>query len=120
MIQLLLHGLGDYLIQSDWMALNKKKKNLTGEIACQIHCITYALPFFLIGNYIQVFLIYITHYIIDRFHIIEWFLAIRNGVYHTDNFGYSLERPVVLTLWLYIITDNLIHLIFNYIILTYI
>jgi hypothetical protein len=43
--QLILHAVGDYLIQNDWMAQNKKKLTWLGELACQIHCITYSLPF---------------------------------------------------------------------------
>jgi hypothetical protein len=119
MIQFLLHGVGDYLIQNDWMALTKKKKTWKGELACQIHCITYALPFALIGSWTAVALIYLSHYIVDRFHIIEWFLAVRNGVFHTKNFGYAMERPPLISVWLYIITDNLIHLICNFLILKY-
>lgn len=114
MIQLILHLIGDYLVQNDWMALNKKLKSWKGELACQIHCITYSLPFLFIASYQAVLVIYITHYIIDRTNIIGWFLALRNGVFHVKNFGFGEERPFVLTIWLYIITDNIFHIICNY------
>jgi len=119
MLQLLLHGLGDYIIQNDWMALNKKKHTRIGELACQIHCITYALPFFFIGSWKAVLAIYLNHYILDRTHLIEWFLSVRNGVFHIQNFGYHKERPVFISVWLSIIADNFIHLILNYIALKY-
>lgn len=122
--QLLLHGIGDYIIQNDWMGTTKKKKGWMGFLACLIHCVTYSLPFLLIGTYTQVFLIFITHFIIDRYHLVDYFGAIKNNVknsftYDISNWGFKLERPKVLTLWLYIITDNIFHLIINYLILKY-
>lgn len=120
MNQLLLHLLGDYIIQNDWMALNKKKMSWKGEIACQIHCISYSLPFFLIADGLQVLFIYSTHYILDRFNLVGWFLAIRNGVWNVDNFGFGKERPFAITIWLYIITDNVFHIYCNWFALKYI
>jgi len=119
MEQLILHAIGDYLIQNDWMALNKKKPTWKGTLTCQIHCITYSLPFLFIGSWQAVGIIYVTHYIIDRFHIIEWFLAVKNGVFHTKNFGFRMERPTIITVWLYIIVDNIFHIICNYLALKY-
>jgi hypothetical protein len=119
MIQLIFHGIGDYLIQNDWMALNKKKLSWKGELACQIHCLTYALPFLFITNGWAVGWIYLSHYILDRSNFVGWFLAIRNGVFHTRNFGFGEERPFAITIWLYIITDNLFHIICNYLIINY-
>ncbi len=113
----LLHLFGDYIVQNDWMATNKKKPTLIGEIACQIHCITYSLPFLFILGWTAVFFIYLTHYIIDRFHLVDWVLAIKNGTFNTENFGFPKDRPIYLTLWLYIFTDNIFHLFCNTIII---
>ena len=33
------HMIGDYLLQLDWVAINKKKKGFKGLIAGIIHCI---------------------------------------------------------------------------------
>lgn len=117
MEQLLLHLFGDYIIQNDWMAMNKKKWSLKGELACQIHCILYSIPFLAITDWKHVLLIYLSHYLLDRTNIIGWFLAIRNGVFHTRNFGFTEGRPEFITIWLYIATDNVIHVIGNYLIL---
>lgn len=119
MTELLLHGLGDFIIQNDWMALNKKKLSWKGELACQIHCITYALPFLFITSWVAVLFIYAAHYVIDRSRIIDWFIACRNGKFNIKNFGFGEERPFVITFWLYIITDNLFHLICNHLIIKY-
>jgi hypothetical protein len=110
MLQLILHALGDYITQNDWVALNKKKLSLKGELACQIHCITY---------WQAVLAIYISHYIIDRTNVIGWFIAIRNGTFNVANFGFGQERPFVITFWLYIITDNIFHIICNFLALKY-
>ncbi len=133
MLQLIIHGIGDYFLQTDWQALNKKKKGNVGLWACLKHCITYSLPFFFIGSSKAVFIIFITHFIIDRTNIVAYALAIKNNVkkidnsafyvkkmvYNIDNFGFGLERPFAVTIWLYIICDNLIHIICNYIALKY-
>jgi len=118
--QFLLHLLGDYIVQNDWMALNKKLKSLKGELACQVHCITYSLPFLFIASPIQVVLIYASHYLLDRFNFVGHFLKLRNGAENTDNFGFGKDRPFAITIWLYIITDNCFHLFCNYFILKYI
>ena len=137
MIQLILHGIGDYFIQTDKWALNKKKEGWFGFRCCFIHCLTYALPFLLIANWLQVSLIFLTHFFIDRYHIIDYVLAWKNGVkkevvdisfgeaktkkvLDISNFGFGLDRPFAISIWLYIITDNLVHIIGNYLILKYI
>lgn len=115
----LLHLIGDYIIQNDWMATNKKNKNWEGLLACLTHCLTYSLPFIFISNWSAVLMIFGSHYIIDRYHLIEWFIALKNGGDPKVKLGFSPDRPLVLTLWLYIITDNVFHLIGNAAILYY-
>ena len=140
MIQLILHGIGDYFLQTDKQALGKKNKGLYGFKCCLIHCITYSLPFLFIGSWQAVSVIFITHFIIDRTNIVAYALAIKNNVkkkmvrdvwypsghhdeeyteYDITNFGFGLERPFALSIWLYIICDNLCHIICNYLALKY-
>lgn len=135
MLQLILHGIGDFFIQTDTWALNKKKKGMFGLWCCFIHCLTYSLPFLFIGSWQATFIIFVTHFIIDRTQIIAYALAWKNGVkkyreddelmtkvdigYDISNFGFGLERPFAITIWLYIITDNLCHIICNYLALKY-
>lgn len=114
MLQLILHLIGDYLVQNDWMALNKKKVSWKGELACQIHCITYSLPFLFITTPLATLAIYLSHYVIDRTNIVSYFLAFKNWTFSTENFGFGKERPVFITVWLYIIVDNVFHIICNY------
>lgn len=98
MEQFILHLIGDYLVQNDWMALNKKKMTWLGELACQIHCISYSLPFLFITSWQAVLVIYLSHYLLDKTNIVGWFLAIRNGVFNVENFGFGKERPFAITI----------------------
>ena len=117
MLQLICHLFGDYFLQTDKMALNKKEKTRKGLLFCILHCTTYSIPFFLVTNWIGVILIGIGHFIMDRYHWLEHLIAIKNSVYNVQNFGFSADRPKLITVWLYIIHDNTFHLIWNYIVI---
>src|SRR5688572_29253380 len=73
MIQLLLHLLGDYVLQSHWMAQNKGKCSY----AAAAHAITYSLPFLLLRpSWLAFAVILITHFLIDRYRLarsVVWF-----------------------------------------------
>ena len=135
MLQLILHVFGDYFLQTDWQALNKKKPGIIGFWACLKHCALYSTPFLLLGSWKAVLVIFITHFIIDRTNIIAYLLAIKNNVrkqqtykmmplsfpytYDISNFGLGLDRPFAISIWIYIIVDNLFHIVCNYLALKY-
>ena len=114
MEQLLLHMFGDYIIQNDNVGVRKKEKSLTGLMYCIFHVITYSLLFFLITNWLGVLIIAIGHFIIDRWNFVGHFIMTKNFTDTTENFGYKKERPFAITIWLYIIQDNTIHLVWNF------
>ena len=67
MEQLLCHILGDYILQSDWMAMNKGKKT----VPCLVHCFIYTLPFLILTQeWKALLIIFISHFIFDRWHIL--------------------------------------------------
>jgi hypothetical protein len=69
------HAIGDYVIQSDWMATEKTKKSL----AAAVHAFTYTLPFlFLTQNPLALAFIMITHFIIDRWRLARYVCWIKN------------------------------------------
>ena len=74
--QLVAHAVGDYIIQSDWMADNKTKS----DVAALIHAATYTLPFLLITtDALALAWILMTHFFIDRYRLsrfVNWF---KNG-----------------------------------------
>ena len=124
MEQLLLHLLGDYIIQTDYQAVNKTK-NI--RIAL-LHAITYTLPFLLITTNIYTLLVICaTHCIIDRYRLARYIIYYKNKLSDfsikwedCEQTGFHKDRPIWLTVWLLIITDNTIHLIINYLSLKYI
>jgi hypothetical protein len=125
MAQLLLHLIGDYLLQSGWMAANKAKSHF----AAFVHALVYSLPFILIGPSLNAWLvIFVTHFFIDRYSlakrvaIVKNYLAPRkhwpkNG--DLSDFGYHKCTPEFLAMWLLIITDNTLHLLINFVALKY-
>jgi hypothetical protein len=114
MMQLGFHLLGDYILQNGWMSRNKKQPGRKGFTACVVHCTVYSLPFLFIASWPAVLAIGITHFIIDRHHLVEWFIATREGAQDFTNKGFPPNVPPFLSVWLYIITDNIFHLACNY------
>ena len=122
MEQLLAHLAGDYILQSHDMATNKSKSSSW----CLYHAFTYTIPFlFLTQNIESLFWVCIGHFIIDRFGLARYTVKLKNiwlgdltklnesETYNT-NTGYPKETPDYMSIWLYIITDNTLHLIWNY------
>lgn len=83
---LLGHLVGDYLLQNDWMALNKKNN----AIICSIHCLLYTISvmFFIsplnalaeLHVYIlTIVLIFASHFILDYTSIIDKYLHLIGG-----------------------------------------
>ena len=70
MEQFLLHLFGDYIVQNDNIALNKKKNTLKGWLYCTFHCATYSLPFLLIASWWAVLGIFLSHFLLDKTNIV--------------------------------------------------
>jgi hypothetical protein len=123
--QLLAHAIGDYIIQSDWMATEKTKKSL----AAFIHVVTYTLPFlFITTSWPALAVICGTHFVIDRWRLaryVIWFRNLMMSPYHLgrsssypkwkecQKFGTPPTTPDWLAGWLHIFTDNILHVTIN-------
>jgi hypothetical protein len=117
--QILAHLIGDFFLQNDWMATNKKDKILP----CLIHVLVYTVPFmFLTLSPLALLVIAGTHFAIDHWGLPRYLIWARNQVapkadrktWEACSFtGFSPDRPVWLTVWLLIIVDNTIHLVIN-------
>lgn len=93
------HLIGDYLIQNDWMAMNKKKSSL----ACTVHVATYMIPFAFCGfRWWQIALIALQHWLVDRTQFISWFMRVKGS----SNFSNGVCFP-----WSDIVVDNISHII---------
>lgn len=81
MEQLILHLIGDYLTQSDWMAINKTKSFLPAAI----HALIYSLPFFLLTGlggrgFLAWLVILNTHFFIDRYRLARYVVWAKNFI----------------------------------------
>ncbi len=117
MEQLILHLIGDYVTQSDWMANEKLKSSF----AASIHALVYSLPFLFIGSWKAFLLICLSHFFIDRFRLARYVVFAKNFLgqpfpiwENCKGTGYPSERPIWLAVWLLIVADNTLHLICNY------
>lgn len=112
----LAHMVGDYLIQSDWMA-QEKTRRWWPAIA---HAVTYGLPFLLVTHSPLALLVIVgTHALIDRYRLARHVVWGKNQLApksfrpaHTPT-GYGADRPDWLAVWLLIIADNIIHMLIN-------
>lgn len=139
--QLICHAIGDYVLQSDWMALNKTKR----WAPALAHVLTYCLPFcFLSPSWRALAVIVGTHYLIDRYRLARYVVWAKNFLAPqfsdepiTDDgtfvktsrwwhpwsecagTGYHKDRPAFMAVWLMIIADNVMHVIINALALKY-
>jgi len=137
MEQLILHLFGDYVTQSDWMAQNKR----TNSLAAFAHALVYSAPFWLLvvqchNPFIAWGVIFVTHFLIDRFGLARYLVWTKNWMAPWDSHievdgkktwipptpawrnclstGYPPDRPAWLAVWLMIAADNAIHLLINF------
>jgi hypothetical protein len=122
--QIVCHLVGDYILQSDWQAMNKTKRLWVA----LLHAGIYSLPFLFLGpSFVGWLLIWLSHALIDHFSVAKYLCWAKNwiGLERPKPWaecranGYSEDRPPFLTWWLYIIADNTLHLILNGIAFTY-
>lgn len=113
MIQLISHLFGDFVFQNDWMAEHKGKYTAKGWIACIIHCLVYTIFFYGQSTAFQLFLIFLSHLIIDKFRLaFTWCEVFKVGA--------RFDFTNWIKIYLIFMVDMTFHLACNYIILRYI
>jgi hypothetical protein len=119
--QLVLHAIGDYVTQSDWMAVNKTKSM----DAALIHAVVYSFPFMAIGSFHAWLVILGTHAVIDRWRIARYLVWLKNWLgpnlpwSQCSKTGYPDDQPIWMSVWLMIICDNILHVVINGLALRY-
>lgn len=113
------HFVGDYLIQSHWMATEKTKRWLPA----MVHAVTYTLPFLLITRSVWALaVICVTHAVIDRYRLARHVCWLKNQAAPASHrprwrdasaTGYPSDAPAWLSVWLLIIADNTLHVLIN-------
>lgn len=135
MSEILAHAVGDYIVQSDWMASEKTKRHLPAAA----HAASYAACFLPVTrNWRAILIIGTTHFVIDRWRLAKYLCWAKNQAApvdfrypfdHADGTGYhsdtlapyahdettcrALGKPMWLSGWLMIIADNTIHMLIN-------
>ena len=115
----LAHLVGDYLLQSDWMA-NEKTKRWWPAIA---HALTYGLPYLIVTRSAPALAaIVVTHAVIDHYRLARHLVWAKNLLApkawrhpwpECSATGYHQDRPAWLAVWLMILADNTTHLLIN-------
>lgn len=121
--QLVAHAVGDYLLQSEWMAQEKTRRSL----AALVHAAFYVLPFlFLTLNPVTLLVIAGTHFVMDRWHLARVVIWAKNRPWPGSSSwpecretGFPPETPDYIARWLLIIVDNILHVIANALALYY-
>jgi uncharacterized protein DUF3307 len=138
--QLVAHAIGDYLLQSDWMANGKTKAHAPAAA----HAIVYTLCFLPFHPSWQAWsVILLTHFAIDRWRLARYVVWAKNWLVVPHQIasiaftphggtvpirvwakanrpwgeckatGYPDDRPAWLAVWLLIIADNILHVLIN-------
>ncbi len=115
--QLLAHALGDYVLQSDWMAREKTSRI----VVALVHAVCYSLPFLALRPSLAAWAaIVATHAVIDRWRLArfvvwgkEWLAPTRPPPFVDCPTGYPADKPPWLAVWLLIIADNAMHVAIN-------
>lgn len=114
--QLVAHAVGDYVLQSDWMANEKTKRS----VAALAHVGAYALPFLLLSPSLLALVVIVgTHFAIDRWRLARYVVWAKNWLGPNRPWsecigtGYPVSRPPWLAVWLLIIADNVMHVLIN-------
>lgn len=115
-LALIAHLVGDYVLQSHWMATEKTKHWWPAIV----HAVTYGLPFLLLTQSFWALLVIVgTHAVIDRYRLARHLVWLKNQIGpkasrpgHTAT-GYPDDAPAWLSFWLLIIFDNALHMGIN-------
>ena len=118
---IIAHFIGDYWLQSGWMA-NEKTKRWWPAI---VHGVVYTIPFLLVTQSpLALFVIASTHIVIDRYRLAKYITFSKEHLAPKswwptwedakDNAGFPSTVPPWLSFWLLFITDNTLHMVINF------
>ena len=116
--QLVAHLVGDYILQTHWMAVRKTEDSF----AAVVHAVTYSLPFLLLTtSWMALTVIIVTHFVIDRWRLARHLTWFKNQLvpsklrfsWAASSTGYHPSLPPFIAVTLLFITDNTMHIIIN-------
>ena len=94
------HLVGDYLLQNDWQALNKKQSSYH----CAVHVSFYIMAVFVFTQWPwwALLITAVCHFVQDRTGVIRWYMRIMGQ----EKFATGPCSP-----WSIIVVDNVFHLV---------
>jgi hypothetical protein len=100
------HLVGDYLLQTDWMANNKKAPGEIGTSACCVHCVIWTLCvcYFAGWGFGPALFLFVCHYAQDGSQLVKWWMTLR----WKNQTGF-MQPP--LGPWSLIVVDNVWHIV---------
>jgi hypothetical protein len=116
--QLVAHVVGDYVLQSDWMATHKAHQTLPAAL----HALAYTVPFVSLTRApLALLLICLSHFLIDRWRLARYVAWVANRLgpppypawRDCHQTGHVPGRPEWMTHWLLVIVDNTLHVLIN-------
>lgn len=118
MEQLILHLIGDYVFQTDWMARNKTRQMSVAVL----HAFIYSVPFLLLSpSWLALGVIFSTHAVIDGYRLARFVVFAKNKITEpgltwadVSETGHHKDMPPWLAFWLLILVDGTMHLTINY------
>lgn len=125
-LALLGHLVGDYLLQTKYMALTKSKSGYRAALTCTYHVALYTIAvcaFWWTVNPLVAMLIFVPHWIIDRWSLANHWLRLIGG--RTFEGAYTSPRryrdfDVAFTAIVYTVTDNTMHLICMWLVIKFV
>ena len=96
------HLVGDYLLQNDWMALNKKQRSFP----CIVHCLLWTAAVCAFSGWITIPIIsvlFLAHFIQDRTNVVLFWMTRIN---RQPQFAQPPCAP-----WSIIVVDNVWHIV---------
>lgn len=130
MFEMLLgHLVGDYLLQNEFLALNKSKNTRIGWLAAFVHCVLYTMAVCLLMlnfDWYWIIVVFLTHFPIDKFGLAEIYMKKVKGyglrsfiddISRIDNRKYLDNYHILkggFTTFIYAVTDNTMHLLLMY------
>ena len=95
------HLVGDYLLQTDWMAEGKKRSSFI----CALHCLLWTAAVVVLAGWWKWWvapILFATHFVQDRTQIIPWFMRA------TGKAGFAVGPMAP---WSVVAIDNTFHLL---------
>lgn len=111
------HLLGDYILQSKYMAIMKSGKSIKGFLMCIFHCLIYAISICLFlwkFSLLMFSFVFLSHFFIDRWSLGEKWLKLIKGrnilsAYASKDQYHEID--LIFSCIVYTVTDNALHLI---------